>query len=119
MLLKPSTAVSYPKFKKHGDSVTGVFVKYEEDVPSQYGKENLLTLQGDHMKYIIRATTNLSRTIRAHLDTLPGKRITVTYTGDLPSKKGNPVKLYEVTAEETGISAADSGGNSTTTARAE
>ncbi|HYD55144.1 MAG TPA: hypothetical protein VEA99_21085, partial [Gemmatimonadaceae bacterium] len=100
MMLKSNTAVSYPKFKKLGDSVTGVFVSYEENVPSKFGNENLLTLDGDEAKLIIRTPTNLSRTLRQNLPCLPGKRLTVTYTGDAPSKKGNPVKLFAVNAEE-------------------
>lgn len=103
MMLKSNTAVSYPKFKKLGDSVTGVFVSYEEDVPSKFGKENLLTLDGDEAKLIIRTPTNLSRTLRQNLPSLPGKRLTVTYTGDAPSKKGNPVKLFTVDAVQVAV----------------
>jgi hypothetical protein len=100
MKLNASSPVSYPKFRKLGDAITGVFIDYQEDVPSRFGNENLLTLQGDQGKLIIRTPTNLSRTLREHLQQLPGKRLTIKYKEDLPSRKGNPVKVFDVQAEE-------------------
>jgi len=100
MKLESSTPISYPKFRKVGDAVTGNFISYQADVPSKFGPENVLTLQGDQGKLVIRATANLSRTLRANLPDLPGTRLTVTYVGDTPSKKGFPVKLFDVETVE-------------------
>jgi hypothetical protein len=89
----------YMKFKKLGDTAAGVFVSFQEDVPSQFGKENILVLQGDEAKFVIRATTNLTRQLRQMLPSLPGKKLTITYVSDLPWKRGIPVKLYDVRPE--------------------
>jgi hypothetical protein len=98
MNLKSSSAKCYPKFPKLGDSVTGDFISYEENVPSQFGSENLVTLQGPEGKLIVRTPTNLSRTLRENLDALPGKRLTITFTREVPSRKGKPVKVFCVDA---------------------
>lgn len=58
MLLTSNTVVSFPKLKTIGDTVTGIFISYQENVPSKFGPENLLTLRGDDGKLVIRATTS-------------------------------------------------------------
>jgi hypothetical protein len=98
--LDSSSGVLYPKFKTVGDVVTGDYIKYEEGVPGKFGPENRLTLQGERGKLIVRTPTNLSRTLRENLPTLPGKRLTIRFASEAPSKKGYPVKVFTVDAEE-------------------
>jgi hypothetical protein len=91
----------FPRFTNIGDSVSGTFESYVENVPSNFGPENILSLRGDQGETIIvRCKVNLSRTIREHRDSLPGKRLTITFYGEHPSTKGNPTKLFHVDVDE-------------------
>jgi hypothetical protein len=93
----------YPKFEKIGDSVSGEFVSYEECVASKFGDENILTLRNNGDKIVIRCKANLSRKFHGAMEqglVCPGNRVTITFTGTMPSNKGNPTKLFDVEVEE-------------------
>jgi hypothetical protein len=95
--------VTYPKFEKIGDTVEGEFVSYEEGIPSKFGDENVLTLRNNGDKIVIRCKANLSHKFHVAMEkdqVRPGNRVTIKFTGTMPSNKGNPLKLFDVDVDE-------------------
>lgn len=101
-----SGGTSYPTFTTLGDEIEGDFVKFVEQEPGKFGPKDTLYLNdGDDL--VVRCGTSLSRTIKANLGILkPGMRLRLTYARDVPTNKGNPMKIIDVEAVDASTSTA-------------
>ena len=87
----------FVKFTTIGDSCEGEFVEFNEDVPSRYGDEDNLILRGDKGPLCIRCPTKLKAIVKSNLESfVRGARVKVTFTAEIPSSKGNPMKDFDV-----------------------
>jgi len=90
----------FVKFQEIGDSVEGEFVEYNEGVPSRYGEEDNLILRADSGPKQIRCTKKLKQIVEDNRELfVPGAWVKITYSADIPTDKGNPMKDYEVDVE--------------------
>lgn len=103
MKLKSSAPGEYPKFTSIGDSHSGAFIRFDQDVPGMYGPENILVLQHEGRALNIRCPAFLTRTLEQNEEHLVvGRKMTLTYVGDTPTSKGNPAKNIEVDVDSEG-----------------
>ena len=100
MKLKAKTRTMFFKFDEIGDTCEGEFVEFNEGVPSKFGEEDNLILKGDDGPICIRCTTKLKAIIKDNIEAfVEGARVTIKFSGEIPSAKGNPTKDYEVDVE--------------------
>lgn len=99
MKLPQPTINNFFKFEAIGDSVAGDFVDFKTDIDGTFGKESHLVLKVDGANVTINCKTYLARSIAQNLAAVTGKRLTVTYTRDEPTDKGNPMKVFDVDVE--------------------
>lgn len=87
----------FVKFNKIGDSCEGEFVEFNEDVPSKFGDEDNLILKGDGGPLMIRCSTKLKAIIKDNIEHfVRGARVKITFSGEINTGKGNPMKDFEV-----------------------
>jgi hypothetical protein len=90
----------FVKFTDIGDSVEGTFVSFEENVPSKFGDETQLLLKGADGPKMVRCTTKLASIIKDNIKLfVKGANVKITFTSEVPTTKGNPMKDYEVDVE--------------------
>lgn len=90
----------FVKFTEIGDTVTGEFVEYQQDVPSRYGDECNLILKNNSGPKSIRCPKKLKQIIEDNLDAfVEGSIVTVTFTDEIDTGKGNPMKDFDVDVE--------------------
>jgi hypothetical protein len=69
-------------------------------VPSRYGDEDQLIMKDDTGPIMIRCTSKLSAILKDNLGVIVrGSWLKITYTADVPTTKGNPMKDYDVDVE--------------------
>ena len=100
----------YVKFTEIGDSITGLFVSYEENVPGTFGPETKLTLKlrnGDEK--IVPCKTDLKSKLGANKEKIVGKVLTITFVEKKPIPgKPQPMKVFDIDVQERGAKAAPS-----------
>lgn len=85
------------KFESVGDCAEGEFVEYQKNVPSRFGDETILTLRGKRGPLVIRCTSKLEQIIDDNLaEFVKDAHVKITFTREVPTTKGNPMKDYDV-----------------------
>lgn len=91
------------KFDGIGDNITGTFVSYTEGIPGKYGPESHLVLEReDGTQICIRCSVNLARQISENVPAIKGKSLRIELSGERPTAKGSPMKLFSVDVDEPG-----------------
>lgn len=87
----------FVKFEVVGDSCEGTFVEFNENVPSKFGNENQLILNAESGPKMIRCATKLTSIIKDNLEHfVPGAKVKIVFTKEVPTTKGNPMKDFDV-----------------------
>jgi hypothetical protein len=98
MKLEAPLSNKYVKFTTIGDTVRGLFVRYEENIAGTFGPENNLTLKiKDGSEAVINCKSDLARKIGANVDKIVGRVLEITYVSDLKIVgRPQPMKIFDV-----------------------
>jgi len=97
MKLESKAGNLFFKFERVGDKIEGEFVEYCPDVQGRFGDETTLHLRTEHGAKIVRCTSKLKAIIDENLQHfVPGARVKIKFTKEIPTDKGSPMKHYDV-----------------------
>ena len=98
--MKLESSGQFFKFDTIGTNLRGRFVSFTIDKPGNYGPKDQLVLRTKAGLIMHDCSAALSRILREHEDKLPGKILSITFTGERDIGKGNPMKVFDVELED-------------------